>query len=133
MARPQKEINWEIVEKRMEAGCNGIEIAAGLRINPDTFYMRFKQKYGKSFQDSSGYYYGAGDANLKFTQYMKALAGNTNMLTLLGRERLNQGKEEEIKKSPYDDILALRHENMILRAEIDGYKEHVHGDQLETE
>jgi hypothetical protein len=40
------------------------------------------------------------------------------MLTLLGRERLNQGKEEEIKKSPYEDVLDLKHENMILRSEI---------------
>lgn len=118
MARPKKEINWEIVEKKIEAGCNGIEIAATLRIDADTFYIRFKEQYGKSFQDSSGHFYSAGDANIKFTQYMKALAGNNNMLMLLGKERLNQGKEEEIKKSPLEDIIELRHENMILKAEI---------------
>lgn len=124
MSRPKKEINWDIVEKKMEAGCNGVEIAATLRIQPDTFYIRFKEKYGKSFQDYHGDFYSAGDANIKFTQYMKALAGNNNMLILLGRERLNQGKEEEIKKSPYEDILSLRHENMMLKAELDAYKEH---------
>jgi len=129
MARPKKEINWEIVEKRMEAGCSGVEIAAVLRIQADTFYLRFKEKYGKSFQDYHGDFYSAGDANLKFTQYMKALSGNTNMLTLLGKERLNQGKEEEIKKSPYEDMLALRHENMLLKAELEGYKEHNDADK----
>jgi hypothetical protein len=118
MARPRIEINWDIVEKRMEAGCNGIEISASLRIDDETFYSRFKEKYGKSFQDYSRRFHSAGDSNIKFTQYMKALSGNIPMLTLLGRERLNQGKEEEIKKSPYEDVLDLKHENMILRSEI---------------
>ncbi len=122
MGRPLKEINWDIVEKKIEAGCSGIEIAATLRIQADTFYLRFKRKYGKNFQDYHGQFYSAGDANIKFTQYMKALSGNIPMLTLLGRERLNQGKEEEIKKSPYEDMLDLRHENMILKAQIENLK-----------
>jgi len=121
MARPKKEINWEIVEKKMEAGCSAREIAAGIcEIN--TFYDRFKEKYGKSFGDYADDYYSIGDGNIKFTQYMKALSGNNNMLLLLGRERLGQGKEQE-KQSPFEDVLALRHENMILKAEISEMKE----------
>lgn len=133
MARPKKEINWEIVEKRMEAGCNGMEIAATLRIDPNTFYRRFEGQYGKSFADSVGGFYSAGDANIKFTQYMKALAGNNNMLMLLGKERLNQGKEEEIKKSPLEDIIELRHENMILKAEIQKITGESHADKSQAE
>lgn len=120
MSRPKKDINWNIVEKKMEAGCTAKEIAGGM-CDINTFYDRFKEHYGKSFGDYSDEFYSAGDANLKFTQYMKALAGNTNMLTLLGRERLGQGKEQE-KQSPFEDILALRHENMILRAQIEKAK-----------
>ncbi len=130
MARPKKEINWEIVEKKMEAGCTAREIAGGMcEIN--TFYDRFKEHYGKNFGDYADEFYRAGDANLKFTQYMKALAGNTNMLTLLGRERLNQSKEQE-KTPPFEDILALRHENMILKAEIARNKEQENVDKPET-
>jgi hypothetical protein len=128
MGRHKKEINWDVVEKRMEAGCNAAEIAATLRVHPDTFSDRFKAKYGKYFSDISGHYYSAGDANLKFTQYMKALAGNNNMLMLLGRERLGQGKEEE-KLSPFEDVIALKHENMILRAEIAQFKESLDADK----
>lgn len=127
MARPKKEINWEIVEKRAEAGCSGVEIAATLRIQDDTFYIRFKEKYGKSFQDYQGSLHSAGDSNIKFTQYMKALAGNIPMLTLLGRERLGQGKEQE-KFSPFDDLLALRHENMILRSQLEKAKTDIDAD-----
>lgn len=133
MARPKKEINWELVEKRMEAGCSGIEIAACLRIDSDTFFRRFQQHYEKRFADSTADFYSAGNANIKFTQYMKALAGNNNMLLLLGKERLNQGKEEEVKKSPLEDILDLRHENMILKAEIEKMKENKDDDKSETE
>lgn len=133
MSRPKKEINWELVEKRMEAGCKGVEISAYLRIDSNTFYRRFEEQYSKRFVDSVGDLYSAGDANLKFTQYMKALSGNTNMLTLLGRERLGQGKEDEIKKSPYEDMLALKHENMLLQAELDGYKEHFDANKSEAE
>lgn len=118
MARPKKEINWELVERRMEAGCSGVEIAAALRIQSDTFYTRFKEQYGKSFQDYHVDFYKAGDANIKFTQYMKAIAGNIPMLTLLGRERLGQSKDQE-KISPFEDLTILRHENMLLRAEIE--------------
>lgn len=131
MARPQKEINWDIVEKKMEAGCSAKEIAGGI-CSLDTFYDRFKEKYGKSFGDYYDDFYSAGDANLRFTQYMKALAGNNNMLMLLGRERLGQGKEQE-KISPFDDILALRHENMILRSELEKNRENINANKSEAE
>lgn len=123
MARPKKEIDWNIVEKKMESGCSAREICSGV-CDLDTFYNRFKEHYGKSFGDYSDDYYSVGDGNIKFTQYMKAISGNTNMLTLLGRERLGQGKEQE-KISPYEDILAMRHENMIMRAELAAYKDKV--------
>ena len=132
MGRPKKEINWDIVEKRMEAGCSGIEIAATLRINDDTFYSRFKEQYGKSFQDYSGSFYSAGDANLRFTQFAKAMSGNIPMLTLLGRERLSQGKDE-VKLSPFEDALAARHQNMILQAEIDNLKAKLNADKPQAE
>lgn len=122
MARPPKPINWELVEKRMEAGSNAKEIAGTLQINIDTFYDRFKLEYGKSFSEFSGRYYDCGNANLRLTQYVKALAGNTNMMILLGRERLKQGREE-IKVSPYQGSIDTEHENMVLKAEIDFLKE----------
>ena len=53
---------------------------------------------------------------------MKALAGNIQLLLMLGRERLGQGKEPE-KQSPYEDVLSLRHENLFLKAALDELKE----------
>lgn len=122
MAKAKREINWELVERKMEAGCSGIEIAATLRVDSDTFYRRFEQQYGKRFAAISGDFYSAGDANIRFTQYMKALSGNIPMLTLLGRERLGQSKDE-VKLSPFEDTIAMRHQIMLLQAEIAKMKE----------
>ena len=132
MPRQKKPINWEIVQKKMEAGCSAKEIAGSIPIDISNFYDRFKEEYGSGFADIADQLHSGGDANIRFTQYMKALSGNTHMLTLLGRERLGQGKEQE-KISPFEDLIAIRHENMMLKAELAGYKEHVNGDKSEAE
>ena len=131
MARPKKEINWDIVEKKMEAGCPAREIA-GKHMNIDTFYDRFKEEFGSSFSDYSDAYYGEGDGNIRFTQYMKALQGNNNMLLLLGRERLGQSQEKEMAP-PNNDYIAMKHENMLLKAELDAIKETINGNQSQAE
>ena len=116
----------------MEAGCSAKEIAGSIPIDISNFYDRFKEEHGKGFADFADEFHSAGDGNIKFTQYMKAMSGNTHMLTLLGRERLGQGKDQE-KQSPFEDILALRHENMILKDELSTYKEKFSGDQSQAE
>lgn len=128
MARPKKEINWAIVEKRLESGDSAVNISHIHNIDTDTFYLRFKENYGCSFQDYSAKFHSNGKANIAFTQYIKALEGNTNMLTLLGREWLGQGKEV-VQKSPYEDLIELKHENMMLRAEIASIKEKLDADK----
>ncbi len=131
MARPPKTINWELVEKRLEAGNSAVEIAFQHNIHLNTFYNKFKKHFGKNFADLRDNFVQCGRSNILFTQYMKALAGNTNMLTLLGREWCGQGKEE-ILKSPFEDILDLKHENMILKDEIAKLKE-AYGNKSQTE
>lgn len=116
MARPLKEINWKMVEKQMECGCSAKEISGSLHIDIDTFYLRFKRQYGSSFGDYLGKFQEGGKANLRLAQYMKAMNGNVAMQMFLGKEWLGQGKEE-VKESPYQDILELSHQNMMLRAE----------------
>lgn len=117
MARPKKDINWHIVDQKMEAGCTAKEIYENV-CDPNTFYNRFKEHYGKAFADCSDDYYSIGNGLIKHVQYLKAINGNIPMLCLLGKERLGQGKEKE-SHSPYEDLVALRHENMILKAQLD--------------
>lgn len=102
MARPEKEINWDLVDKLIESGCHGTEIAAKFRILPDTFYRRFKKEYGKSFQD---YHLGSREAGLADIRYMihaKAInnkaPGNSNLLIFLAKVKLGY-KEPEINQN----------------------------------
>ncbi len=122
MPRPLKPINWDLVEKRMEAGSSAKEIAGALHIEINTFYDRFKLEYGESFAEFADSFKAAGHGNVRFLQYTKAMQGNTNMLQLLGREWLGQGSmREEIPRN--DEIMSVRHENMFLRAEVTELKE----------
>lgn len=102
MARPEKEINWKEVERRIEIGTSGVQIARAMGIDVNTFYRRFKEEYGCSIQDYDVGYIEVSKANILYVQYIKALAGNTRMLELLGREMCGQGKlkdeETEIEK-----------------------------------
>lgn len=122
MVRPRKEINWDVVERRMEAGNSATVIAQYHHIDIDTFYRRFKEEYGCSFGDYTVLYKECGKGNVAFMQYTKAMQGNANMLTLLGREWLGQGKIMD-QESPHQDSIDLKHENMMLRAELQDIKE----------
>jgi hypothetical protein len=99
MARPLKEINWDVVEKLIESGCSGVEIAGKFRIQSDTFYRRFKEEYKTSFQDYRVESQEAGAADLKAMIHAKALnnkaPGNSNLLIFLARCRLGM-KEPEV-------------------------------------
>ena len=130
MGRTKKEINWDIVEKKIERGLSAAEIYENL-CDSDTFYRRFKEHFNENFADYSARMRCVGPANILFTQYMKALAGNVPMLQLCGREMCGQGKEE-IKLSPYQTDIDQRHENMILKEENRKLKELLDADKPQT-
>ena len=65
MARFPKEIDWNVVERFMEAGANGIEIAYEFRMCKQTFYARFEEEYGVRFANFLTEHTGMGDAKLK--------------------------------------------------------------------
>lgn len=130
MARPKKDINWDVVEKKVEAGCTAKEIYECV-CNEDTFYDRFKEHYGESFSDYSGRFRNVGHGNVRYIQYIKALSGNTNMLQLLGREWLAQGQDPEMM-SPFEDLIAMRHEIMMLKSKNQKLQESLNANKPQT-
>ena len=104
MARPPKTIDWDLVERSMQAGCSAEEIYGDLGISINTFYYNFKEYYGCSFCEYRGKIHSIGKGNIRRTQYEKALEGNTQMLLLLGEEWLGQRKE---KNSPSSQPIPL--------------------------
>lgn len=122
MARPLKEINWDVVEKLIESGCSGVEIAGKFRIKSDTFYERFKREYEVSFQDYRVESQEAGAADLKAMLHAKALnnnaPGNSNLLIFLARTRLGMKEPEVVQTLAVNQnqidqshlIMQLKHE-----------------------
>lgn len=100
MARPHKEINWDVVDKLIECGCNGIEIAAKFHIQKQTFYRRFEEEYGMSFQNYQPEAQEAGLADLKAMIHAKALnnkaPGNSNLLIFLARCKLGMREPDVV-------------------------------------
>jgi len=98
MARPQKEINWDVVDKLIEAGCKATEISAKLRVDTDTFYGRFKKQHNCGFQDYSAKRTEAGVADLRSMLHAKAMnnnaPGNITMLIFLAKCRLGMSEPE---------------------------------------
>lgn len=94
IGRPQKIIDWSIVEKLLEAGCSGAQIAPHFNIIPDTLYTRALDHYGVPFSVIQGELCSKGDSHIKLTQYLKAIgestAGDNTMLVWLGKQRLKQ-------------------------------------------
>lgn len=101
MARPLKEINWEVVERLIESGCKAIEIAGKFRIKHQTFYERFKKEYGVGFQDYRTEVAEAGAAEIRAMIHAKALnnkaPGNSNLLIFLARCRLGMREPEALR------------------------------------
>lgn len=132
MARPPKPINWDMVIKWMEAGCTQNFIARQFNIHPKNFIHKFKQEFGCSFVNFVVDFTSDGKENIKAVQYFKAIGltqkGDNKMLELLGKEWLGQGRDE-VKESPLEEILTIRHENMILRAELNELKDTINANK----
>jgi len=102
MARPLKEIDWDLVEKLIESGCSAKEISSKFRIDTDTFYIRFKKEFGCGFQDFSAKCSSAGLADLRLMIHAKALNNkinaNSNLLVFLCRCRLGMREPEALRE-----------------------------------
>jgi len=118
MGRPEKPIDWDEVEKRLEAGNSVKTICNKFGIKKlGTFYDRFKNYYGENFSAYSVNFKPAFLENIAYSQYKSALDGNTSMLILLGQEHLNQGKEK-VQEPPKQHIIDQEQKIMFLENEL---------------
>ncbi len=92
--RPEKPIDWDLVDTLLVSGCNCVEIAAHFQIHPTNFGIRLEKKYGMGYTTYAYEKRKQGDSLLKHTQYMKALGksdkGDNTLLIWLGKNRLEQ-------------------------------------------
>jgi len=91
----RKKIDWDLVDKYLEAGCTGTEIAARLGIGPDTLYDRCLEVKKTNFSLYLQEKRASGDVLLKVAQMKVATKGNTSMLIWLGKNRLGQSDTDK--------------------------------------
>lgn len=126
MARPETPIDWNLVDKFIQAGSKPDEIAGHFRLTKERFLDRVTKQYGINYTHYSVQVGGSGQALLRLAQFNKAMnnsaKGNTQMLIWLGKVVLGQREPEAIKeRPPNDDQLELFIKN--IKAAADEIKE----------
>ncbi len=90
--RPQKPIDWELVDRLLIAGCMGTEIAPHFDMHYETFYDRCAMEKGMGFTEYSKQKRSVGDSILREVQFKKAKDGDNTLLIWLGKNRLKQAE-----------------------------------------
>src|ERR1700690_3310508 len=113
----EKEINWDHVDKLLEAGCSGVEIAPHFGIHFETLYDRAYKKFGIMWSQYSQQKRQKGDGSIKFKQFQKAMSGDNMMLIWLGKNRLKQSDHQQQEQSVNDTAIGEQLELAKLKAE----------------
>lgn len=95
MPRPEKTIDWELVDEKIIHGCPGTEIAAYFGMHPNTFYLKVEEQYKTSFSDYWQQKHMEGNTCLRKWQWEKAKTGDNTMLIWLGKNRLKQSESPQ--------------------------------------
>lgn len=97
MGRPQKQIDWEQMDKLLGIQCTLREIAAWFDCSEDTIERLCKRERGVTFAEYFGQKRNKGLISIRRKQYEVAMAGSIPMLIWLGKNYLEQSDKAEIK------------------------------------
>lgn len=97
MGRPKSDIDFEAVDKYLQAQCSGSAIAGLLGVCPDTLYRAVEQRYKVTFSAYLQQKRGEGREILRMKLWEEAVSkGNTIMLIWLSKNYL--GMSENIER-----------------------------------
>lgn len=105
VGRKKAKIDWNKVDKLLEAGCTGVEIAASLGVHYDTLARACKSEKKTNFADYLQEKRASGDSLLRAAQFKSAMSGNTSMQIWLGKNRLGQSDKPNQSDEQVTDIL----------------------------
>lgn len=95
LGRPQKPIDWKIVDGLVGIQCTKREICEVLGISEDTLSRRCQGEHGVTFAVYFAQKGASGRRSLRAKQYEIAMSGNVTMLIWLGKQYLNQTDKVE--------------------------------------
>lgn len=98
--RPEKLVDWDMVDDLLLAGCMGSEIAPYFDMHPDTLYKKVEEKFNVTFSVYSQQKKSKGDGCLRKAQFDKAIGGDNTMLVWLGKNRLDQKETSSVSVNP---------------------------------
>ena len=102
--RPKSEIDFDLVDTMLEAGCTGTEVAARLGMHEDTLTNRIKDEKKMGFSAYRQQKIAKGDQLLRETLFAKAKNGDTTSLIFLGKTRLGMSEKMEVQHSASPDL-----------------------------
>jgi IS30 family transposase len=105
MGRKKIVIPWKDVNKWLEAGCSGVEIADSLGVSYDTLSRACKREQKADFAEYSRQKKQSGNRLLRLAQFKKAMGGDNSMLIWLGKNRLHQSDKPEELKDESNELL----------------------------
>ena len=95
--RKKIDIDWEQVDKWLEAGAKGTEVAAALGISFDTLSRRCLENNSADFAEYLRVKRECGNTKLRLKRQELAMEGDRGMLIWLGKNRLDQSDKKETK------------------------------------
>ena len=104
MARPRKEIDWEVVRKLCAMQCTGEEIASFIDVDYDTLNATTKREHKMGFSDYFKKHSANGKISLRRKQYEVATSGSVPMLIWLGKQYLDQKDKQEHASDPNNPL-----------------------------
>ncbi len=95
--RPKASIDWDIVDKYLQAHCDGAAIAGLFGIHPNTLYLACEEKYKINFSEYSAKKRGEGKEMLRAKMFEQAMAGDKTMLIWLSKQYLGMSEKQEVE------------------------------------
>lgn len=99
MGRPKANIDWDKVDRYLNAQCDGVGIAEILGIDVKTLYLRCVQDNNLTFSEYSAIKRAEGVELLKAKQYQVAMEGDKTMLVWLGKQYAGQRDKQDIEQN----------------------------------
>ena len=100
-------IDWDVVDKCLISGSSGIQTAAFIGVHYETLYDRCVKEKKMSFTDYSQKQRQKGNSMILGKQLQVAMGGNVSMLIWLGKQRLKQADQPQVKQEFNGSLASL--------------------------
>ena len=111
--RPAAIIDWKAVDRLLQAGCAGTQIAARLGIRAEVLYDGCQREHKTDFTEYSRQKKEHGETLLHEQQFALAMKGNLGMLVWLGKQRLGQ---KERSASETETLIKVLQTEVVIRS-----------------